>query len=307
MTNVIYESNFSAKDTPEYFNTLNEAIAYTNEWADCTADFTPCVKKIIVVLDDFGQCIDHEEPECCWTMENPYVAEDCLEDADPELDDQLIDGESLLLESGLKLSFADKDKMSEFNTLCKEIGIVTGADLQRFAKDHDADDSNMLDKLRDYRKGLGPDFKLGECADSDITECSERPKKRPLPEDMAIEDIVEEMEENEDTVECTWCNDLFDKSECRYEVDLGWLCSRCEMAIKSRGETLTFREGNYWDFLDEAVDETVSKKKTWICYLNGRDVGTVEATTEEEAYSEMEKSWSTNNEDAQVVLAEDTF
>jgi hypothetical protein len=27
------------------------------------------------------------------------------------------------------------------------------------------------------------------------------------------------------------------------------------MAIKSRGETLTFREGSYWDFLDEDADE----------------------------------------------------
>ncbi len=75
--------------------------------------------------------------------------------------------------------------------------------------------------------------------------------RKPIPEGMTIDELVEEMEENEDTVECTWCEDLFDKSECRYEVDLGWLCSRCEMAIKSRGETLTFRENNYWDFLDE--------------------------------------------------------
>ena len=78
-------------------------------------------------------------------------------------------------------------------------------------------------------------------------------ERKPIPEGMTIEQLVEEMEENEDTVECTWCEELFDKSECRKEVDLGWLCSRCEMAIKSRGETLTFREGNYWDFLDEEV------------------------------------------------------
>jgi hypothetical protein len=103
---------------------------------------------------------------------------------------------------------------------------------------------------------------------------------------MTIEQLVEEMEENEDTVECagceelfdkkdcfhkdgigylcgdcedrivkcTWCEELYDKGECRYEVDLGWLCDRCEAAIKSRGETLTFREGNYWDFLDEEVN-----------------------------------------------------
>ena len=78
--------------------------------------------------------------------------------------------------------------------------------------------------------------------------------RKPIPDDMTIEDLVEEMEENEDEVECTWCEDLFDKSDCRYEVDLGWLCSRCEAAIKSRGEPLTFRENNYWDFLDEAHD-----------------------------------------------------
>lgn len=63
------------------------------------------------------------------------------------------------------------------------------------------------------------------------------------PSRITLESLVEEMEKNEDTVECKWCNELFDKSECRYEVDLGYLCPRCEAAIKSRGETLTFREG----------------------------------------------------------------
>ena len=86
-----------------------------------------------------------------------------------------------------------------------------------------------------------------------LVECSER---KPIPEGMTIEQLVEEMEENEDTVECTWCEELFDKSECRKEVNLGWLCSRCEAAIKSRGETLTFKENNYWDFLDEDIEDT---------------------------------------------------
>ena len=80
---------------------------------------------------------------------------------------------------------------------------------------------------------------------------TEEEPRKPIPEGMTIEQLVEEMEENEDMVECTWCNDLFPKDQCRYEVDLGYLCSRCEAAIKSRGETLTFRENNYWDFLDE--------------------------------------------------------
>ena len=109
-----------------------------------------------------------------------------------------------------------------------------------------------------------------------LVECAER---KSVPEGMSIKDLVEAMEENEDTVECvgceelfpkdectykddigylcydcedsvvkcTWCDELFDRSECRREVDLGWLCSRCEMGIKSRGETLIFREGSYWD------------------------------------------------------------
>lgn len=116
--------------------------------------------------------------------------------------------------------------------------------------------------------------------------CEEASCRKPIPEGMTIEQLVEEMEENESEVECVWCNELcskedchydeeegyicpdcqestvkctfcdglFGKDQCRYEVDLGWLCSRCEMGIKSRGETLTFREGNYWDFLDEKLD-----------------------------------------------------
>lgn len=58
-----------------------------------------------------------------------------------------------------------------------------------------------------------------------------------------IGQLVEMMEENEDEVECKWCNELFSKDQCRFEVDLGWLCNRCQAAIMSRGEPLTFREG----------------------------------------------------------------
>ena len=100
----------------------------------------------------------------------------------------------------------------------------------------------------------------------------------------------DELEIDEDTVECTWCNGLFDKSECRYEVDLGWLCSRCEMAIKSRGETLTFKEGNYWDFLDEDTNSSKTTS-TWTCIFDGKEIGTVEAATEEEAYVAMERKY----------------
>ena len=121
--------------------------------------------------------------------------------------------------------------------------IFTKDDLKRMANGEDPEFDDIDNSV---------DF---EPETSEVSAIDEVPDnfRKPIPEGMTIEQLVEEMEENEDTVECTWCNDLFDKSECRKEVDLGWLCSRCEMAIKSRGETLTFREGSYWDFLDEDI------------------------------------------------------
>lgn len=113
-------------------------------------------------------------------------------------------------------------------------------------------------------------------------------ERKPVPEGMTIKDLVEAMEENEDMVECTWCEDLFEKSECRYEVNLGWLCDRCQAAIMSRGEPLTFRENNYWDFLEE---DTTAKDLIWICVFDGDEIGTVTAKTEEEAVEKMQHDY----------------
>jgi hypothetical protein len=71
---------------------------------------------------------------------------------------------------------------------------------------------------------------------------------------MTIEQLVEEMEEHEDTVECVLCQDLFDKSTCRKELNLGWLCHRCADDLTARGEGPVFREDNYWDFLDDSTE-----------------------------------------------------
>ena len=114
------------------------------------------------------------------------------------------------------------------------------------------------DDLKTLPTGEDPEFdSLDNSLDFELDEVPDNFRK-PIPEGMTIEQLVEEMEENEDTVECTWCNDLFDKDQCRKEVNLGYLCSRCEAAIKSRGEKLTFEENNYWDFLDEDITSETS-------------------------------------------------
>lgn len=366
----------------EHFDFFDEA----KEFALGCLSQKPIITQTEVCRNDFGECTDHSDLGTVWSWEDAmkdaegryteaeptksiFTKDDLKRMADgqdPEFDDDDFYFDNGLVEevAPVRFSFRTNSDREEFFKLCREIGIITGADLRKFMEETNANDGNLLDKLRAYRAELGDDFKIEEC------------QRKPIPEGMTIEQLVEEMEENEDTVECTWCNDLFDKSECRKEVDLGWLCSRCEAAIKSRGETLTFKENNYWDFLDESVEDartleelvkdsinhltsdlgkdpwaddfvddviadieknydtyvpenieqynhwcsavacevsrqvnsdykleedTEPKKRIWTCYINGKDVGTVEATTEEEAYREMEKSWNINNEDAQVI------
>lgn len=62
-------------------------------------------------------------------------------------------------------------------------------------------------------------------------------RKALLGEGLTLEDL-----RDEETVVCGWCDHKVPKCDCRKEVDFGWLCDKCEEAIKSRGEELTFVE-----------------------------------------------------------------
>lgn len=247
----------------EHFDFFDEAKAFA---LGCLSQ-KPIITQIEVCRNDFGECTDSSDLGTIWSWEDE--CKECGPDAekagshiltkadlenvperDPEFDalDNSVEVEDddfravNELAEALKESIAFKDikDFEEFARLCSEIGLKTLGDVEDFARREQVPAGQLMDKLREYRDELGPDFKIKE-------------SRKPVPEGMTIEQLVEEMEENEDEVECTWCNDLFDKSECRKEVDLGYLCSRCEAAIKSRGEKLTFIENDYWDFLDEAV------------------------------------------------------
>lgn len=137
--------------------------------------------------------------------------------------------------------------------------------------------------------------------DWDVEETVEEAcERKPIPEGMTVEQLVEEMEENEDTVECALCQDLFDKSTCRKELNLGWCCPRCADDLTARGEGPVFKEDNYWDFLDEDAephdlgneyDGGYPTIQTWVCYFDGVDIGTVEAATEDEALEKMQQEY----------------
>lgn len=126
-------------------------------------------------------------------------------------------------------------------------------------KDTDAEPAKSIftkDDLKRMADGQDPEFDaIDNSVDFEIDEIPDNFRK-PIPEGMTIEELVEEMEENEDEVECVLCQDLFDKSECRKELNLGWLCRRCADDLIARGEGPVFKSDNYWDFLDESIEET---------------------------------------------------
>jgi hypothetical protein len=83
-------------------------------------------------------------------------------------------------------------------------------------------------------------FKSNDAKDKLMTESIYKATERkPIPEGMTIEQLVEE---NEETVVCGCCAGEHPRAACRQEVDLGWLCEQCEQAITSRGEELSFTE-----------------------------------------------------------------
>lgn len=346
----------------EHFDFFDEAKAFA---LGCLSQ-KPIITQIEVCRNDFGECTDSSDLGTIWSWEDE--CKECSPDAekagshiltkadleniperDPEFDDldNSVEAEDddfravNELAEALKESIAFKDikDFEEFARLCREIGLNTLGDIEYFAEKENVPAGQLMDKLREYRDELGPDFEIKESVlkegwEADIAKadrllnriiaesendnyddidgywsgddewcnrymyysnsinnknivtnlCAEystdicnfyvfeddneydpvseigytlvkaiKESRKPVPEGMTIKQLVEEMEENEDEVECTWCNDLFPKDQCRKEVDLGYLCSRCEAAIKSRGEKLTFIENDYWDFLDEEV------------------------------------------------------
>jgi hypothetical protein len=215
----------------EHFDFFDEA----KEFALSCLSKKPVITQTEVCRNDFGECTDHSDLGTVWSWE------DMMKDVPTEPE---------------QLTFSKAD-----------LG-------------HDYDPHNDPEFQDD-------DFFAVNAEEPAVPapEEEEEPRKS-VPDNMTIEELVEAMQENEDIVECagceelfpkedcvhkdgigylcgdcedrvvkcTWCDELYDRSECRKEVDLGWLCDRCQAGIMSRGEPLTFRENDYWDFLDEKLD-----------------------------------------------------
>ena len=258
----------------EHFNFFNEA----KEYAISLLSKKPIITQIEVDRNDFGECVDSCDLGTVWSWEEMmkdehHKPEIVFTKADTFKDSYDYDPEFAALDNSLD-DFSEGFEVGKkvFCKANKKIGIIknTKGDLV----DVEFTGGKDPDRVDTYYK---QDLELAEV-------------HKPVPDGMSIKDLVEEMEENEDTVECagceelfakddcfhkdgigwlcsdcedrvvkcSWCDELYDRSECRKEVDMGWLCDRCQAAIMSRGEELTFKENSYWDFLDEDVQDNMT-------------------------------------------------
>lgn len=349
----------------EHFDFFDEA----KEFALSCLSQKPIITQTEVCRNDFGECTDHCDLGTVWSWEDMMKEteaeptkfiftrddlKDYTPDCDPEFDsiDNSVDFEIDDIPDNFRkpvteaYNFDDKFNIAGFSISVEdefEDEGIKGYNLVYSRNGIDIvevevweEDSpvtvnanlyapNIMDSYYDSFDSFVAD--LVYKADKYLKES----KRTPVPEGMTIKELVEEMEENEDevecalcqelfaksdcyydedegyicpeckenTVKCTWCGRHFEPSECRKEVDLGWLCSRCEAAIKSRGETLTFKEGNYWDFLDEDIEKPSDEDLDWhtykITFSTKANPDKEQTTTFKTWQSDVEYAWRKSN------------
>ena len=130
----------------------------------------------------------------------------------------------------------------------------------------------------------------GTIEDRLIEKCNKQDRK-PIPEGMTIEQLVEEMEETEDTVECSKCGNLVEKANCHHNQEgFGWCCNTCEPA-----DTLV-EEYNLADLVADSINHLVNDlgKDPWADDFGDDVVKDIENNYENEAPTDLAKynSWA---------------
>lgn len=247
----IVHSDINENNIYAEFATEEEAIDYARR----NKDELTYVDKVEAALDEEGDIIEMFDSETIWVYdeEDDFELEEEVNEFDTDFE-----GEHPLDEG---INLRNDAERKEFFRLCDEIGIYTGKDIVSFKKEVGCTDENILQALRDYRAELGPDFKI---ANPELEK--EMAKKY---EGIDFDALVEELEENEDMVECKECFDLVAKESCT-KGDHGYVCEKCNKS------------------LDEEIKGDV---KLYNCFFDGDYVGDVYAENEMEAYAEMEETW----------------
>lgn len=220
----IVHSDINENNIYAEFATEEEAIDYARR----NKDELTYVDKVEAALDEDGEIIEMFDSETIWVYdeEDEFELEEEINEFDIDFEDEHP------LDEGIHLR--NDAEREEFWRLCDEIGIYTANDLIRFRDEVGCTDENILQALRDYRAELGPDFKI---ANPELEK--EMAKKY---EGIDFDSLVEELEENEDMVECKECYELVAKESC-VKGEHGYVCEKCtgtlEEAVKPRFFTHT--------------------------------------------------------------------
>lgn len=204
----IVHSDINENNIYAEFATEEEALDYARRHKD---ELT-YVDKVEAALDEDGEIIEMFDSETIWVYdeEDEFELEEEINEFDIDFEDEHP------LDEGIHLR--NDAEREEFWRLCDEIGIYTANDLIRFRDEVGCTDENILQALRDYRAELGPDFKI---ANPELEK--EMAKKY---EGIDFDGLVEELEENEDMVECKECYELVAKESCT-KGEHGYVCEKC--------------------------------------------------------------------------------
>lgn len=287
----------------EHFDFFNEA----KEFALGCLSQKPVITQTEVERNDFGECTDSTDLGTIWSWEE--IMKDTATDDEP--------AKCIFTKDDLKQYIDDKDP--EFDNIDNSVDFNDVEDAVNFLVKDEEEAIAGYEKVEAVIDALGVEntkevldtldhIKAEEEEHIEelkalLDDTSEEPvdtyKRKPIPEGMTIDQLKEAMEENEDTVECAgceelfpkeacfhkegigylcgdcedrivkciWCEDLYDKYECDFEADMGWLCDRCQSAITSRGERLTIitnpTDEDFARVVTEEVEQSVDNTLTF--------------------------------------------
>ena len=218
--------------------------------------------------------------------------EDAVEDFD-------IENKKEILDTIYHIKKEEEEHIKELETMLNEAYVENPRELMRNKREDDAefDEETGERVLIDYDENGTPVNKLD---------------RKPVPEGMTIEQLVEAMEENEDEVECRACEELHNKSACHYDEEHGWVCEACSKQLMTEAfnpnDKVEFiydslfvtlqgpkRAADDWDEAEESVRHSFYKTKedvatdVWENFIEEADAKDVEGGLET---LEDDKAWN---------------
>lgn len=277
----------------DVFNTFEEAKTY----ARSAMNRYPVITQTEIIRNDFGECVESRDFGVVWSWKE-------------EMPDVLDNDEATIFSSGDFDKYADgydpenDPELSDDDIVFETNCVANKSNLDYFWSTLQVGDEvfckvNKKSGVVKAIKGetVTVEFTGGEDPDRIDTYY----KTDLLP---PVKSIVEAMEENEDEVECVVCEELSNKSECKYEEGHGYVCEQCSSkklteafdpneAVELYYENLTveiitkvypatrwdpedYEEGEYTDDFTYTVDAGDVATLLWEDFMTEEDVADIE-------------------------------